>query len=598
VAANPIEALELGRGQLELDIERGGAQPAGVVLSAPWAAARFACNGSDDTAQQWARFADCLSNCLPQPQSLCRTVYPALNRSALDAAARATYTDYQDLIVSEAYRDFSGIDVQTPLLLALATRDPDTSLGNDQVRLGKARAMAAMLPGFPLFSSYSQAAWFAPALTSMRAFSRLLGAVSQSLADDIADGTAVYKNADGDITGTMAAPSSSTSPPTPSPSSNASSSEATWRGGNGTAGGAGWGVEVRPAEALLAGNVSFLADGAVATFGRVAVADGEPATAVSWDRGQCLVVDAVRLWLGDNSTRPPAVPPAQPTAFAFTLQSRSGPGGTLVDHAVSASAAAVVGGDAGVLLTLALAEPFSARLWSLGVRDRARAGRPRAEWDVAEVQVHAAPGGVCASGGGGDEEPDVPKARLLVKLRPGISLRQTREVVNGVRSLLPDDSFSVVSTNELLLTTESAIFGLTFFFDFIAVVVGVLIFLASVVSWTATVHENSVEVGILRALGLSSAETTRVFVYEALAVVLASFLLGAAVGFAIAAAITLQFNLFTEMPFILRVPWVTLLLTFLIFVATAIFAAGIPARTIATAKIASVVKGRLDAAKD
>jgi ABC-type antimicrobial peptide transport system permease subunit len=44
------------------------------------------------------------------------------------------------------------------------------------------------------------------------------------------------------------------------------------------------------------------------------------------------------------------------------------------------------------------------------------------------------------------------------------------------------------------------------------------------------VSENSREFGILRALGLSVPEVMRVFLYEAVAVVLSSFFLGTVIG--------------------------------------------------------------------
>lgn len=57
-----------------------------------------------------------------------------------------------------------------------------------------------------------------------------------------------------------------------------------------------------------------------------------------------------------------------------------------------------------------------------------------------------------------------------------------------------------------------------------------LTFFASWMSFNANVRENSREFGVLRALGLNVGQVLRVYVYEALMVVMASFILGTTIG--------------------------------------------------------------------
>lgn len=106
-------------------------------------------------------------------------------------------------------------------------------------------------------------------------------------------------------------------------------------------------------------------------------------------------------------------------------------------------------------------------------------------------------------------------------------------------------------------------------------------------SFTANVRENAWEFGVLRAVGLSvraprhphtvhtdkrtqsnaqkqlylrcarrqGAQVIRCYVYEALAIIIAAVLTGALIGLLIAVTLTLQFNLFTEMPFVFTFPY-------------------------------------------
>ncbi len=70
-----------------------------------------------------------------------------------------------------------------------------------------------------------------------------------------------------------------------------------------------------------------------------------------------------------------------------------------------------------------------------------------------------------------------------------------------------------------------------------------------------TCRENSREFGVLRAIGLTANQVARVYLYEAATVVLTSFFMGTCIGLGIAISLTLQFNLFTEMPLNFAFPY-------------------------------------------
>lgn len=65
----------------------------------------------------------------------------------------------------------------------------------------------------------------------------------------------------------------------------------------------------------------------------------------------------------------------------------------------------------------------------------------------------------------------------------------------------------------------------------------------------ANLRENSWEFGILRAMGLPGKKVVRIYIYEAETIVLACIVQGLMIGCLTAVILTLQFNLFLEMPF-------------------------------------------------
>jgi len=189
----------------------------------------------------------------------------------------------------------------------------------------------------------------------------------------------------------------------------------------------------------------------------------------------------------------------------------------------------------------------------------------------------------------------LPKSKLLVRVRPGATDVDRQRVINGIKSFLRSPLITVQDTQALLASTDVAVLGLNAFFYFVAALALILAFFATLLSFTANVSENSIEFGILRSLGLPAAAVVRAYVYEALTVVLTSFLLGTGVGLLVAITLTLQFNLFTEAPFVFTFPIGLFMLTLLGSIVLAIVASCVPARTLTRAKIAGVLKGRVQA---
>lgn len=161
-------------------------------------------------------------------------------------------------------------------------------------------------------------------------------------------------------------------------------------------------------------------------------------------------------------------------------------------------------------------------------------------------------------------------------------------------------------------------------------------------SFTANVEENAWEFGVLRAIGLNvsrphqhhqaslragrscslarlvrppdcapcscwcagvrsfvppsagrspqSVEVVLLYVYESLSLVLASVVLGTGIGLAIAATLTLQFNLFTELPFHMEFPTGLFLTMLAMAIAVATIGSGLPAYRFLNKTISSVLR--------
>mmetsp|Transcript_8440 Transcript_8440/g.730 ORF Transcript_8440/g.730 Transcript_8440/m.730 type:complete len:88 (-) Transcript_8440:183-446(-) len=86
---------------------------------------------------------------------------------------------------------------------------------------------------------------------------------------------------------------------------------------------------------------------------------------------------------------------------------------------------------------------------------------------------------------------------------------------------------------------ESSLFYIILFSIIVSVIAMILSFFLILVSFIANIKESSWEFGVLRAIGLNKNEITRVYIYEAVALVLGSGIIGTFIGVIIAVTITM-----------------------------------------------------------
>ena len=89
---------------------------------------------------------------------------------------------------------------------------------------------------------------------------------------------------------------------------------------------------------------------------------------------------------------------------------------------------------------------------------------------------------------------------------------------------------------------------------------------------------------------LQSVEVVMIYVYESLALVLASVILGTGIGLMIAATLTLQFNLFTELPFHMEFPSGLFASMIVMAFTVAVVGSGLPAYKFLKKSISNVLR--------
>lgn len=186
---------------------------------------------------------------------------------------------------------------------------------------------------------------------------------------------------------------------------------------------------------------------------------------------------------------------------------------------------------------------------------------------------------------------DEAMGRCEVKMRDGASEKQRIDVMNSLRVLIDNDMISLVDTAESTKYASVATQMLLLYFTVVSGVALMMCFFVLWLSFTANMRENSWELGVLRAIGLTFHKVLTAYIYEGCCVIISTILLGSTIGLLVSITLTLQFNLFTEMGFNYAFPTMTFS-SVIVMTMIAMFAGTyFPGETFRQKGIANLLKG-------
>jgi ABC-type antimicrobial peptide transport system permease subunit len=186
--------------------------------------------------------------------------------------------------------------------------------------------------------------------------------------------------------------------------------------------------------------------------------------------------------------------------------------------------------------------------------------------------------------------PRAPKQKLFIKCREGSTDLQRSDIVNQLQQAFKSDKTQAFDVQLLVAQTSGAVTVIQLFIMIVGVIAMTMAFFILWLSFNANVRENSWEFGVLRAVGLNTSQVTFVYIYEALAVVLSAALLGTLVGLLISVSLTLQFNVFTELPFRLSFPVGQFVGCLSMSIVVAIVGSRLPAQNFARKTISDILR--------
>eukprot|EP00160_Parvularia_atlantis_P017379 Unigene5951_Nuclearia_a/m.18226 Unigene5951_Nuclearia_a/g.18226 ORF Unigene5951_Nuclearia_a/g.18226 Unigene5951_Nuclearia_a/m.18226 type:complete len:334 (+) Unigene5951_Nuclearia_a:780-1781(+) len=177
------------------------------------------------------------------------------------------------------------------------------------------------------------------------------------------------------------------------------------------------------------------------------------------------------------------------------------------------------------------------------------------------------------SGGQFKSVDDIPMRRFIIRLAPGLNDSRVDAVIASLPPLSIGYLTDVRGQFGLLVTQQGTI---QWIFQIVTVFTLVIAFFSLSTSMFTNIIEQTKEVGILRALGLSRFPIFRIYIYEAFFLVISSAILGGLIGLIIGWSINAQFALLTQTPVPFVFPWSLAITVLIVAVLSAIFSTVLP----------------------
>ena len=111
-----------------------------------------------------------------------------------------------------------------------------------------------------------------------------------------------------------------------------------------------------------------------------------------------------------------------------------------------------------------------------------------------------------------------------------------------------------------------------------------------IASMYTNIYEQSKEIAVLRALGLTAVQLEKVYVYEAFTLTAAASVMGTCIGVMVGFTMTLQRTLFTQLPISFEFPYDLMLQTLAIALVCALISSYLPARALMRKTVSAVMR--------
>lgn len=186
---------------------------------------------------------------------------------------------------------------------------------------------------------------------------------------------------------------------------------------------------------------------------------------------------------------------------------------------------------------------------------------------------------------------EIPMSAMLLKFKSGVTSAQLDRVRDWLETQLSGNQQGIWDYRTQMEPFEVANRAIAYFFTFTTVVAMAISFFSLMSSMYTNIREQTKEIGVIRALGIPKSWVYRIYIYEAFLLVVASSMLGIAIGTVTSYTMNSQQSLFTQLPLAFKFPFLLLFTVLACSLLFALLSSWSPIKVVLNNRIVQILRG-------
>lgn len=184
----------------------------------------------------------------------------------------------------------------------------------------------------------------------------------------------------------------------------------------------------------------------------------------------------------------------------------------------------------------------------------------------------------------------IPMSSIKFKVDDKADEKALNQLIQGLKNCPESNHLEVWDHRNFKKQFKVASLGMGYFFGFTTFIAMSISFFSLMSSMYSNIHEQTKEIGILRALGVKKGWIYRIYIYEAFILILSSSVLGAIIGAITAFTMSAQIALFTRAAIGFVFPWVLMFFVVILSFLLATLSSCSPTKRVLRKKIVQIFK--------
>ena len=183
------------------------------------------------------------------------------------------------------------------------------------------------------------------------------------------------------------------------------------------------------------------------------------------------------------------------------------------------------------------------------------------------------------------------KRQLILKYKDNASKELKNMVFYAMNNYIGGLNTFCVQLDDIIDISQKVKNIIGYIFLVLGIIALVLSFFLIWTSFYSNIRENIAEYGIMRSIGVTKAQSVRIYLYEAATIILSSIIIGTFIGVVISTSLILQFDIFLELPFVFNFPFQLYFILIAVGLGLGLLGSYYPTYAVNTLSLVKIMKG-------